>query len=76
MNKTIVIDKKYFDTVYQTVMEDLNKQVPGRKPLRIEVTKAMYAEWAAFSCCMEMNRLKKTLEEERMANAAEPARLN
>ena len=76
MNKTIIIDKKYFDTVYQSVMDDLNEKLPGRKPLRLETTKAMYAEWAAFSCCMEMNRLKKTLEEERLAKADEPPRLN
>ena len=61
MNKTIIIDKKYFDTVYQSVMDDLNEKLPGRKPLRIETTKAMYAEWAAFSCCMSWSYSKSEI---------------
>lgn len=76
MYKTMNIDKKYFDTVYQSVMDDLNEKLPGRKPLRIETTKAMYAEWAAFKCCMEMNRLKRTLEEEQRAETNEKPCLN
>ena len=58
MEKSYLIEKRNYEAMYQTVMNELMKKYPYSKKLYIDMTKEEYAEYLALSYCRNLEKLK------------------
>ena len=57
MDSNILIDKRNYNAMYQTVMAELLKKYPYSKTLYIGISKEDYADYITLSYCRKLQEL-------------------
>ena len=59
MEEMIQLNRKDYDSMYQSTMELLNRKRKCGKTLYVAMTREEIAEWSALTYCMKLNALLK-----------------